>query len=358
MTREIIGFVTDLPKGCVTETDIYTDRGALLCPKMTVIDSKTLAALSSYKGRIHATVSYNPATDNIETLHQPDPDNSLEFEDSFKQYAVERLSSLFKNVDDVDALAAGASEISDKIVAVIDKSKELYINLSKLKVSDEYTYKHSVDVGTMAAVLAKAVGENDDFIHDVTVSGLLHDIGKEKIPQEIINKPAKLTAEEFEIIKTHPVHGYRILVKTDDVSEEMRQGILNHHENVDGTGYPRGLTEEEIGKMGQMLSIVDVYDALVTERSYKEAKSPSQAIEIMFSMGNKFNIEYFKTFLTVVNPYPNGCVVNLSNGEKATVLRQNKAYPLRPIIELASSKEVVNLALDHSYLSTTIVDVA
>ena len=361
MTKEIDGYVTDLPRGCITETDIYTDKGVLLCPMMTIIDAKMLESLSQYKGKIHAIISYEGQDESKETEdidEEPEADNSIGFEDSFKQYAEESLTSLYSNVDDVKTLTGGMREISNKVCSVIDDSKELFINLAKLKVSDEYTYKHSVDVGTMAAVLAKALGENDKFVHDITIAGLLHDVGKEKVPSEIINKPAKLTEEEFEVIKTHPVHGYRLLMTSRDVSEDMRQGILNHHENIDGTGYPRGLMADKIGKMGQIITIVDVYDALVTKRSYKEGKTPAQAIEIMFTMSNKFNMEYFKAFLSVVTPFPNGVRVLLSNGEEAIVLHQNRSYPLRPTIKITGeNSRIINLSCDLSYLSTVITEI-
>ncbi len=356
MTKEIDGYISDLPQGCITETDIYTDRGVLLCPRMTIMDSKMLEALSQYKGRIHVIVSFTPSEAHDDDT--PEVDNSVTFEDSFKKYAEESLAAIYANVDDVDNLTAGVKEIGNEVFSIIDDSKELFINLSKLKISDEYTYKHSVDVGTMAAVLAKALGESRRFVHDVTISGLLHDVGKEKIPPEVINKPARLTPEEFDIIKTHPVHGYRLLMNSRDITEDMRQGILNHHENIDGTGYPRGLLGDEIGKMGQILSIVDVYDALVTKRSYKDAKTPGQAIEIMFTMSNKFNMEYFKAFLSVINAFPNGSEVLLSSGEKAVVMRQNKSYPLRPVIKLLHNGQIVNLASDPSFLSTVILNFA
>ena len=351
MKKDIYGYVSDLPAGCITETDIYTDTGALLCPKMTIIDEKLLRSLSEYQGKIHVTISYV----SDEDADAPLPDNSVSFDESFKQYAVESLSSLYSNVEDVESLTKGVVEIGEKVCAFIDDSKELGINLSKLKVSDEYTYKHSVDVGTMAAILAKALGESDSFVRDIAVAGLLHDIGKENIPNEILNKPAALSIDEFEMIKTHPVHGYKLLMDSNNITEEMRQGVLNHHENVDGTGYPRALSGEQIGKMGKILSIVDVYDALVTKRPYKEAKTPAQAIEIMFTMSNKFDIDYFRTFLSVINIYPNGSTIQLSNGQTGVVLRQNKSYPLRPVIKITSIQSIIDLSINRDYLSTVIV---
>lgn len=354
MKKEIHGHVNELPNGCVLESDLYTESGALLCPKMTVVDEKIMQSLSAYKGLIHATISYESNThEKVENI--PEPDNSVCFDDSFKKYAVESLATLYTNIEDVEGLTSGVIEIGEKVCDVINDSKDLSINLSKLKVSDEYTYKHSVDVGTMAAIIAKALGESDKFINDIAVAGLLHDIGKEEIPLSILNKPAKLSFDEFELMKTHPVRGYRLLVDSTDISEEIRQAILNHHENVDGTGYPRRLNSNKIGKMAQIIAIVDVYDALVTKRPYKEAKSPAEAIEIMFTMSNKFNLDYFRAFLSVVNIYPNGTKVKLSNGQSGIVLRQNKSYPLRPVIKITSIQTIVDLSINRDYLSTTIV---
>lgn len=235
------------------------------------------------------------------------------------------------------------------------KANEIGINLSKLKVSDEYTYKHSVDVGVMSATLAKHLGFDDSFIKDIAVAGLLHDLGKERVPTEILNKPAKLTDEEFSIMKLHPVHGYSILRDSKDLSEEIRRGILNHHENIDGSGYPRGLKDVEIGDMGKIIAITDVFDALVTARPYKAAKTPSQAIEIMFTMFTKFDVDYFRGFLDIINAYPNGSLIKLSNGELATVLKQNRSYPLRPVIQLDETGQIVDMANDQEYLCVTIV---
>ncbi|SCZ81623.1 HD-GYP domain-containing protein [Pseudobutyrivibrio xylanivorans] len=359
MTKEIYGYIYDLPMGCITESDIYTSTGALLCPKMTIMDKGMIESLSHYRGKIHAVVSFEgfdeeEYEEEVDDEFLPEEDASLVFEETFKQFVAESLHTLYSNLEDTDSLISGVSEIGHKVCEIIDDAKELSINLSKLKVCDEYTYKHSVDVGTMAAIVAKTLGESKEFIRDIAVAGLLHDIGKERIPTEIINKPAKLTSEEFMTMKKHPVHGYHILMDSKNITEEMRKGILNHHENIDGSGYPRGLKGDEIGKMAQIISIVDVYDALVTERSYKAAKTPAQAIEIMFTMSNKFNMEYFKAFLSVVNVYPNGSTVNLSTGDKAIVLSQNRAYPLRPIVKTLIEKKIIDLATNHSYLATVI----
>ncbi len=350
MTKEINGYVSDLPEGCITETDIFTETGVLLCPKMTLIDERLLHSLRAYKGKIHVTVTYMdiPVNTEIET------DESLDFSESMKAYALENITTICANVDNPQVLTDSVTNMSNEISNVIHNSKSLGINLSKLKISDEYTYKHSVDVGTISGLIAAKMGESEQFIHDVTMAGILHDIGKEKIPLEIINKPDKLNDIEFKIIKMHPVYGYQILSQCHDISEEIRQGVLNHHENMDSSGYPRHLDMGKIGKMGQILAIADVFDALTTARPYKTAKTPAQSIEIMFSMMNKFNITIFKTFLDIVTAYPNGSTVHLNGGLAGTVIRQNKSYPLRPVVQVGN--DIIDLSNDMRYLSTIIVE--
>jgi len=357
MKKHINGYVTDLPAGCVTETDIYTDKGALLCPRMTVLNEKVLSSLSKYHGPIKATISIaDDLPAEVKNFIKPDLDASIYFNDSFKKYATETLSSMFADLDDTDSLIEGAYELGDKLCNIINQSESLYVNLAKLKISDEYTYRHCVDVATMAAVLAKSIGESEEFVRDIAVCGLLHDIGKEEIPTKILCKPSKLTTEEFEIIKSHPAHGYKLLMDNPKISEEIRQGILNHHENMDGTGYPRRLKGNKIGKMAQLITIVDVYDALITERPYKPSKTPATAIETMFTMSNKFNTDYFRSFMAILNAFPNGSKIVLNDGQTATVVRQNRSYPLRPVIKLEPTEVIVDLSSDKDYLTRIILN--
>ena len=352
MKKEIDGYISDLPDGCITETDIYTSNGVLLCPKLTIINKKVMETLKSYKGRIHVTISYTEPEQPIDTI--PEKDDSLDFSESLKTYALESITNIQNNLDNPRELAKNAMDISHEINNVISHSKVLGINLSKLKISDEYTYKHSVDVGTIAGLIAAHMGESERFVHDITISGILHDIGKEKIPKEILNKPSKLTDEEFKIIQLHPLYGYQILKPCRDLTEEIKQGVLNHHENIDGTGYPRKLNMQQMGKMEKILAIADVFDALTTQRPYKNAKTPAQSIEIMFTMSNKFDMKIFRAFLDIVNAYPNGSIVKLSNGMSGTVIRQNKSYPLRPVIQIENKKEPIDLSTNIEYLSTII----
>ncbi len=358
MRKHIIGHVEDLPDNCILENDLMTDAGLLLLHRMTVITEDVRESLKNYKGRISVNVTTMDDEDEMTGVDEDvdiENDDSIIFDETFKKYAIESITNIYNNINDPDGITESVEHLSTDLCKFISHSVSLGVNLAKLKISDEYTYKHSVDVGTISAVIAASMDKSEQFVHDVSIAGILHDLGKEKIPKEILNKTSRLDNKEFNIMKMHPVYSYQIMRDATDIPEEIRQGMLNHHENKDGTGYPRKLMDKDIGDMAKIISVADVFDALVTERSYKKAKTPAEAIEIMFTMSSKFDMEIFKAFLDIINAYPNGSEIELSNGEYAVVLKQNKSYPLRPVIKIQDTNEVVDLATNSHYLSVVIV---
>ena len=355
MIEERVCYPSELPVGSVVQSDTYTLTGALLLKKHSVIDEYLLKRISSYHGKIKINV-FVPDEEIDESVFKvkSNIDNSLVFTDSFKEYALDSISIIYNNLDDPNILMQNAIKLSDDICSLISSNENLELNLSALRISDEYTYKHSVNVGTMAAIIAARLNKSEQFIKDIGMAGILHDIGKSKIPDAILNKPARLTDDEFAIMKKHPAYGYQMLMNCD-VSNSIRNAVLNHHENIDGSGYPRALPGEKICDMGKILSIADVFDALVSARPYKSAKTAAQAIEIMFGMSNKFDLSYFLTFLNIVNAYPNGSIVHLSNGEVCKVIEQNPSFPIRPIVCNTQNK-VIDLSRDLDYLSVVIAN--
>jgi HD-GYP domain-containing protein (c-di-GMP phosphodiesterase class II) len=355
MTRELICHPNDIPIGSLLNEDLFNEKGVLICSKMTLIDEKLHKKLLHHNCRVRVIVNSTRTTLNelSETIASKE-DKSFDFTDEIKNQAKESIETIFDNLDDPEHVVDTARHLSSKLCEHIKSSKDIGINLEKLKVSDDYTFKHSVDVGTMASLLATHMKKSDKFIQEVMIAGILHDIGKSKIPNAILNKPGKLTDEEFEIMKKHPIYSYYLLKDCTDIPESVRQAVINHHENVDGSGYPRGLTDDKIGEMAKILAISDVFDALVTKRVYKPAKTPAQAIEMMFSMGNKFDLTVFKAFLAQINAYPNGSIVTLSNGMICKVIEQNAAYPLRPIVEEITTRDRIDLSTNMKFLSVTI----
>lgn len=203
-----------------------------------------------------------------------------------------------------------------------------------------------MDVATISMILAKQMKLPDNEIHDIGVSGLLHDIGKTMIPNEILNKPGRLTDDEFNIMKKHSVYGYNMLKDRKDLNNSILMGVLQHHERIDGTGYPLGFDAPKICQFAKILSVADVYDALVTKRPYKDALSQRDAVEMLMSMTNQLDIGVMRAFMSSMILYPVDSIVQLSNGEKARVVKNSEYYILRPTVVGVDSGRVYNLGND------------
>lgn len=231
--------------------------------------------------------------------------------------------------------------IANNIVEEIRNSESMIMETVNLSSYDNYTYTHSVNVDILSVILGVALGLTDDELKKLSQAALLHDIGKTCLPIEIINKPGKLTAEEYAEVQNHPRYGYNMIKNNDDVSSVTRNAVLSHHENEDGTGYPRHLEADKIHKFAKIIHIADVYDALVTKRAYKDAMNPADALEyLMAKSGSMFNAEMVATFMEYIAPYPLGVYVELSNGLRGTVVKNNREMLSRPSVRLDSGAVV------------------
>ncbi len=245
-----------------------------------------------------------------------------------------------KNVDDI---VATANSVSSLLTEEIISKSVINVSLTALHMSDEYTFQHCVDVAAMSILTAKKMGYGGTELERVGLAGLLHDIGKTRIPNSVLNKPGKLTDEEFNIMKAHPVYGYQMLAESKDIEEYVRQAVLQHHEKYDGTGYPLQYAGNKINMIARIIAVADVYDALVTERPYKKGKSPETSIEMIMGMHTHFDIRIVKAFLNSIVLHPVGEHVRLSNGEECIVVDQNQGYPLRPVLKRRSDNVIYDL---------------
>jgi HD-GYP domain-containing protein (c-di-GMP phosphodiesterase class II) len=254
-------------------------------------------------------------------------------------------------------------EFVENIIEEILNNKNAMVNMVDLKLFDEYTYYHSASVTVLAIVLGVALKFTKEELYKLGLSALLHDIGKIFVPLEILNKPGKLTAEEFEIIKTHSEAGYKYVKEAYDVPITSYVGILHHHEKYDGKGYPDRRSEEKISLFGRIISVCDVYDALTSDRPYRRGMLPSEAMEyIMAGSGTQFDPELVKIFVRKVAPYPIGTCVKLSNNFEGIVVENYEDYCMRPKVKIykENDKSVESYLIDlvdakHSHI--TIVEV-
>jgi putative nucleotidyltransferase with HDIG domain len=245
------------------------------------------------------------------------------------------VASMFHDVRMGKAVKAEAAmQTVDDIAASVDRNLGALISLVRLKTQDEYTYMHSVAVCALMVALAKELCLSEAETKQAGLAGLLHDIGKAGIPMEILNKPGALTDEEFTLVKLHPVRGYELLMQADITDEVTLDVCLHHHEKVNGAGYPKKLSADEISLFAKMGAVCDVYDAITSNRPYKEGWEPGVSLQRMAQWTEHFDDKVFKAFVKSVGIYPIGSMVKLKSGRLAVVVDQSPKSLLSPIIKV------------------------
>jgi HD-GYP domain-containing protein (c-di-GMP phosphodiesterase class II) len=254
-----------------------------------------------------------------------------------------------------NAIDAGeCTSLVNDVAESIDRHPDAFRSLARLKTADEYTYMHSVAVCALMVSLGRAIGLDETQCREAGLAGMLHDLGKALMPQEILNKPGKLTPEEFDIIKTHPRRGHELLAGAKNIPAGVLDVCLHHHERFDGTGYPDKLAADKITQFARMGAICDVYDAVTSDRPYKAGWDPAHALTQMASWQGHFDRDMFKSFIRCIGIYPTGSLVRMKSGKLAVVLEQNSAALTKPKIKLFFSTrsnepirhEVMDLATD------------
>lgn len=242
----------------------------------------------------------------------------------------------------------GILKTANRIVSEVSNCENLSVDICDLRSFDDYTYHHSVNVAVYAVAVGKYMGMSEDELTLLCQAGICHDFGKKKIPLEILNKPGRLTDEEFAIIKSHPKHSYDMLYDNPDISSVVRQAVICHHENENGSGYPFGKKGSQLPLMAKIIHGVDVYDALTSKRPYKDPYSPAEAFEYLIGgKGILFNGEIIEAMRCVIPTYPVGMEVRLSNGKNAIIVK-NTENPTRPVVRLIETCEDICLSDDRN----------
>lgn len=263
-----------------------------------------------------------------------------------------------KNVSLVNAMVG---DMVDELV----ENKHIMVNMVDIKSFDEYTYHHSVNVCVLSIILGVSLNFTKSELTNLGMAALLHDIGKVFIDRDLLNKVEPLTDEEFKIMKGHPLNGYKHINLNYDFPRLTNLGVLEHHERYDGSGYPQNKKGEDISLFARIIAIADVYDALVSNRYYRKASPPSEAMEyIMGGAGGHFDYDLVNIFVRKVALYPIGACVKLSDGEEGIIAENYPETPNRPKIRIIDedSKSGVNynyidLRSDLTKRNVTIVEI-
>lgn len=303
--------------GDILADDVYDDCGILIVSKDAVISEHIINRLKTF--RIRQLPVYE--LQNVDNIEKSEP-SLVEFKKDYR-----RDVNVMKQV--LGDLAAGRKPdyekvecISNSIYSKINSIGNIVECMNEVKNMDEYTYTHSINVSMYALLIAKWLDLSEEETRNVVTTGILHDIGKSRISEDILNKKGPLLPEEYEQIKHHADIGYYLSKDIPQLSDEIRKGILMHHEREDGKGYPYGIKGgDNINRYSKIISVADVYDALTSERVYKERITPFDTFEELIRIGyGYFDTKILMTFLANISCYYIGSIVKMNNGETGKVV--------------------------------------
>ncbi|MEA4901121.1 HD-GYP domain-containing protein [Desulfitobacterium sp.] len=282
-----------------------------------------------------------------------------------REEAFSTMSNLTNYIKDGQLNTLGVEKIQAVIEQMINdlmSSRDILSNIVEIRDYDSYTYRHSINTTVIALLEGIAMGWSNARLLELGMGVIMHDVGKMKIPQEILNKQGPLTDFEFDEIKKHTIYGFEFLRKNQDFSLLSAHIAYQHQEKWDGSGYPRGLKGTEIHEFGRVTAIADVYEALTSKRVYRNEMQPHEAFEyVMAQRGTHFEPRVLDVFSKCIAVYPSGCGIELSNGLRGNVIRQNPSFPTRPFVRMTHKGDSrlrqpvdVNLAEHPSIMIVTV----
>lgn len=315
--------VKDLSCGMILDDNIINYKtGVVLVGKDTAITEQLIQKIINH-GIDEVKIKKNPAIQNYKLVNSY---NKLE----------RKLDSLFSDIRNIDSIIIDDVLYEmNNFAQVVSEERNILTQMRLLNQKDDYTFNHSLSVSILAISFGKWLNFSKEEIFELSLVGLFHDLGKLEIPDSIINKPAKLETEEFEIMKEHSMHSYYILLETGKFSKNVLMGVLHHHERRNGTGYPHSLVEGEIHEYAKIVSICDVYHALTSKRVYKDKKSPLKVAEYIRKESFSSLDPYLThIFLDNISMFYVGNEVLLSNGEIGIIIYVHPQDKTKPIVKI------------------------
>lgn len=330
----------ELKSGMVLAEDVFNSVGLRLLKKGTELNDKNIAKIRLYD------VDYVLISENISIDHVKENDYAIESKSikkmqEFKVFNISYEKSIHSLQDHIMDIGEGKNvnltdlfSISEEVMSAMSSKSDIMAFIHNLKIADDHTYTHSVNVSLLCNVFGQWLEFDKEKLKNITVAGLIHDIGKTKVDSKILNKPGKLTAEEFEEIKKHTIYGFRMIEK-HDIDNDIKLAVLMHHEKYDGSGYPTGIRANQINDFAKIVSIADIYDAMTSNRTYRDRFSPFKVIQ-SFEQDcyGKLDTKFLLTFLKNIAYNYLNCWVRLSSGEEGEIVFINSNNLSRPIVRV------------------------
>lgn len=347
--------LSEIKPGMITSAPVMTQRGQIIVDENVLLTKQLIARMHFYgiveasvlevkdsakKKPEPAPVAAPPQVELPET--EPSYSQKIRRSSSFQQFQLDytndvvSFNNYLKDFKETNVLhyAKELVEIPKSLIAETRTSIQFFDMIHNLRSIDDTIFAHSLNVAMISRMLGKWLKLDEEQLDTLTLAAALHDVGKFLIPDEVLNKEARLTDEEFRLIKEHPVLGYELL-KDQNVNYHVKQAALMHHERCDGSGYPLGLTTDEIDNYAMLIAVADVYDAMTAARKYRSPLCPFQVISEFEKDGlSKYHPKFILTFLQhIANAYQNNRVL-LNDGRSAKIILLNQNHLSRPMIQL------------------------
>jgi putative nucleotidyltransferase with HDIG domain len=334
----ILVTTNSLTPGKILAKAIYNENGQVLISEDVPLTERMIIRLKE----LGITFVYvkDKRTEDIETV-QP-------ISSSLRKEAIETIENVFIDLQKESKLSKSflleknskhLLKVIRSVVHEVRNNKDLITLLSEVYTYDNYIFTHSLNVTLYTLAIGTQLKMSDKQLEILGIGAILHDVGKMTVPIDILLKPGRLTFEEFEAIKLHTEHGFEILRKMPTIPLVAAHCAFQHHERLDGSGYPRGIKGPEIHEFAKVMAVADVFDAVTSNRVYRSAMLPHEGLEVLYSgVGDLFDTKIVEAFRKAVVIYPVGLTVHLNDGRKGIVSKQNQGLSERPVIRILEEK--------------------
>ncbi|HHY74945.1 MAG TPA: HD-GYP domain-containing protein [Bacillus bacterium] len=339
-------------EGCMVSEDVFSLTQIPIVPKNTVLTSKNLEFIKAFliqDIQIESTLvtgePFKPSQVIQEEVVQKKVEAAQQGLVELYLKAVQGYKKLFLGWQ--SGIAVDMPSVRGIVVPVIEKALETpreIFSLHHYCIAEDYLYHHAITVAALSALLAKNLNFTKGDCIQIGLAGAMIDCGMAKIPPKIFNKKGYLTREEYDEVKKHPIYSYILLKDIKFLKEEVKKAVYQHHERIDGSGYPNGVNSDYIYPYERIISVADVYHAMTSERNYHSKQSPFKVLEsILQDQFGKFDVRVVQALTTIMTNFSSGTKVRLSNSETGEIVFIEQKYPTRPMVRLDATGEIIQL---------------